>query len=153
MLAVGNYIGIPEAVSIAKNYKDERAVFVKVRIVDGESEGQTMVYDGALEGDRIKFTKRDLVAFGWKGQSSATVHDDILGAAKRVPFRVEHMKYTKPDKNGNDRFFAVMRDIGRAEMPEHIALSADQINALDDALAAADNDPFGYPEPDAPAPF
>ncbi len=153
MLPVGNYIGIPEAFSIAKNYKDERAVFVKVRLVDSDTDEQTMVYDGPLEGDNLKFTKRDLIAFGWHGKSSATMENDIVGGAKRVPFRVEHIKYRKPDKQGNDRYFAVMKDIGKAEMPEHMVMSDAQRASLDDALAAADNDPFGYSEPGAPAPF
>lgn len=125
---------------MAKNYKGVRSVFIKVKCPEQPADNCTIVYDGPLEGERLKFTKRDLIAFGWSGQTSATLRDDILNAAKRVPFRVEHVQMKNLTKNGDIQYFAAMRDIGRREVPEHQDMNADEINALDDALAAADGD-------------
>lgn len=136
MLAVGNYIGIPDIVSVAENYKGVLSVFVKLVCPEQPKDNNSIVHEGPLTGDYAKRTFRELKALGWKGADIATAKADIEGAKKATPFAIEHMKGSA-DKNGNIRYFAVVRKLGVREIPEHQELPAAQLAAINAALAAS----------------
>ena len=138
MLAPGNYIGTPDTLSISENYKGALCVFVKLVCPEQPADNNSIVHEGPLTGDYAKRTFRELKAMGWKGANIATAKADIEGAKKPTPFAIEHMK-GGTDKNGDIRYFAVVRKLGVREIPEHQDMSAAQLAAINAALAAADD--------------
>lgn len=61
-----------------------------MEVVDGPHVGKTASYSGKLDPDSIKWTKRDMMAVGWKGVSAKTFVADVTAAANRVvPFTAE----------------------------------------------------------------
>ncbi len=91
--------------------------FAELEVTDGEHKGKRFNYEGKLDEKGIKYTKRDLMALGWKGQKSATVTADTDAAMEGgliVPFEVEIASWKKDD--GTVKQWETIRSIGRAPM-------------------------------------
>jgi hypothetical protein len=91
--------------------------FAELEVIEGEHKGKRFNYEGKLDEKGIKYTKRDLMALGWKGQKSATITADCDAALEGglvVPFEVEVARWNKPD--GGVKEWETIRSIGRAPM-------------------------------------
>lgn len=65
-----------------------------MEVVDGPHKGKIAKYSGKLDPDKIKWTKRDMIAVGWKGNSAGTFVGDTKAAADRVvEFTAEIAEY------------------------------------------------------------
>lgn len=60
-----------------------------MEVVDGEHKGKAANYSGKLDPENIKWTKRDMIAIGWKGVDVRTFVDDVKAANRVVPFTAE----------------------------------------------------------------
>ena len=69
--------------------KGKPIVRIEMEITDGDLKGRRVTFEGKLDADNIPFTKRAMLAIGWKGKSVTTFLDDVKAAALTVPFRVE----------------------------------------------------------------
>jgi len=64
----------------------------EMEVLEGPNAGKRAKYSGKLDAENIKWTKRDMIAIGWKGGSVKTFVDDAKAAAangKKVPFAAE----------------------------------------------------------------
>lgn len=62
----------------------------EMEVVEGEHKGKRAAYSGKLDPDNIKFTKRDMIAVGWKGTDVRTFVDDVKAKGNQpVPFVAE----------------------------------------------------------------
>lgn len=57
-----------------------------MEIVEGEHKGKIAKYSGKLNPDNVKWTKRDMMTIGWKGQKSSTFVEDVTKANLIVEF-------------------------------------------------------------------
>ena len=64
---------------------------------DGPHKGKVAKYSGKLEEKYIAYTKRDMIAIGWQGQSIRTFVDDVKRANKAVPFTAEIASFKRDD--------------------------------------------------------
>lgn len=105
--------------------------FVELEIVDGEHKGKRFTFEGKLDDKAIKYTKRNLIAIGWKGQTSKTLTVDVdaaLEAGLVVPFDVEIATWNKPD--GSVRQWSAVRSIGNFA-PAIAEANADDLAKVD----------------------
>ena len=86
----GSCNGVARNVEIGPDNKNRMRVRWDMEVVDGPHKGKIAKYSGKLDPDNIKWTKRDMIAIGWQGQSSKTFVDDVKRASGRVvPFTAE----------------------------------------------------------------
>lgn len=67
-----------------------------MEIVEGEHTGKVAKYSGKLGPDHVKYTKRDMMTIGWRGDKSSTFVADVAKANLIVEFDAEIAEY-----NGN----------------------------------------------------
>lgn len=91
-------------------YKGRRKVIVEFEICDGDRKGQRVSYDGKLDPESIKWTKRDMIALGWQGKDVRTFRDDVLAANKLMSITCEIARYVRHD--GSERQWTTVRRIG-----------------------------------------
>src|SRR5262245_5160993 len=60
-----------------------------MEVTDGDHAGKHANYSGKLDRDNIKWTKRDMMSIGWKGQDVRTFVTDVEAAKLTVPFDAE----------------------------------------------------------------
>lgn len=130
----------------------KRKVRFEFEILDGDHKGKRVPWDGKLDGDNIKWTKRDLMTLGWQGQKSATITDDVLKTPKTVRIKTRIARYTRPDQSVSE-WTAVDRIFGAPKPGE--ALGAKELEELDQWFAEvpADSRDAAPPPADADLPF
>lgn len=109
-------------------------------ITEGEFKGRVAKYSGKLDADNIKYTKRDMVAIGWRGEKSSTFVADVEKANLVVEFDAEIAEH-------NGRQWVSARFGGGAPLN---ALDNDKERELDRLFSQAG--PVGGGDADA-APF
>lgn len=110
--------------------KGKMLAVVTLEVTEGEHKGKRFNYEGKLDADNIKYTKRDLMALGWKGaQASKTLTAEVDAAAKVVPFEVEIARWNKPE--GGVKEWNAVRGIGRTGGRTVDAPDADQARNID----------------------
>lgn len=116
------------------SYNGKRKVRVEMRITTpGERLGKVLAYEGKLDADNIKYTKRAMIALGWKGQSVSTFVDDVKAADREVEIEVRIAEYTKPDTGQVRRWSSIDR-IGNFAPPLQ-QLDADGTREMDSWFA------------------
>jgi hypothetical protein len=109
----------------------KKLAFAELEVTEGEHKGKRFNYEGKLDEKGIKYTKRDLIALGWKGKTSATITADTDAAMESglvVPFEVEIARWNKPD--GSIKEWEAVRSIGRAPMKVD-ELNTDELRDVD----------------------
>lgn len=139
----------------AKNGKP--AVRVTMEIGEGPRSGIQVPYNGNFKTESIRYTKRDLMALGWQGKTIGTLVDDVMKAAKVVPFKVRIATYTNPETGKTSEWISV-GSIGYEAPP--LAAPTHQLTAnVDSWFAEVDEAPAGNgrhpnaPGPDSDIPF
>lgn len=108
----------------------------EMEVVEGPHKGKIARYSGKLGPDHVKYTKRDMMTIGWKGEKSSTFVDDVKKANLVVEFTAEIATH-------NGREWVSARFGGAAPLA---ALDSDSERDLDRAFAAAgDGEQSGIP--------
>lgn len=145
----GDFVGraVPGSASITK--KKGIVVELSMEITEGEHKSRRVDYQGKLDEKYIHYTKRDLIALGWKGQTMRTLAADLDAAKAVVPFRVEVATHTYED-TGKTRTWSAVRSIGGAAKKPGQPLTDDDVRSVDDwfANAQAPEREGGAPPPD-----
>lgn len=92
----------------------------ELEVTEGEHKGRRFKYEGSTDEKGIKYTKRDLIALGWKGKASATVTADCDAALEGglvVEFEVQIASWTNPDTGKYSEWNAVRSIGGFAQKP------------------------------------
>lgn len=132
------------------------AVRVTMEIGEGPKAGIQVPYNGNFKAESIRYTKRDLMALGWQGKTIGTFVDDVMKAAKVVPFKVRIARYDNPETGKVSEWISV-GSIGYEAPP--LAAATNQLTAnVDSWFNEADEAPSGNGKhPNAPgaedAPF
>lgn len=87
-----NCIGRAVNIEFGADNQGRPRVRWEMEVLDGPHAGKRAKYSGKLDADNIKWTKRDMIAIGWKGKSVKTFVADATTAAadgKKVPFSAE----------------------------------------------------------------
>lgn len=87
-----------------------------MEVVDGPHAGKKASYKGKLDAEQIKWTKRDMIAIGWKGQDVRTFVEDVKSANKTVTFDAEIARWTNPRTN-KEMQWTTARSIGFSSRP------------------------------------
>src|SRR5690348_15927102 len=91
----GDFVGKASKAEVGlKNGK--AAVRIEMEVIEGDRKGRRANFEGDFSEKSIRFTKRAMLAVGWKGESIATFVDDVKKAALTVPFHVEIASWTRP---------------------------------------------------------
>lgn len=89
-------------------------------VTKGPHEGKKASYKGKLDPENIKYTKRDMIALGWKPRDGKykieTFVDDVKAADLEVPFMAEIASWEDPD-TGKLKQWTSARSIGFAAAP------------------------------------
>lgn len=109
---------------------------IEMEITEGERKGQRVSYEGKLTEDVIKYTKRDMIAVGWKGQSVKTFADDVKAANLTVPFTVRIASWQPPEPGRPLRQWSAVDRIGGGAKPLD-ALDDDKLKNVDKWFAEA----------------
>jgi hypothetical protein len=92
----GNCIGKAVSVEFGADSQGKPRVRWEMEVIDGPHTGKRARYSGKLDEENIKWTKRDMVAIGWKGKDVRTFVDDAKTANATVPFEAQIAEW-----NGN----------------------------------------------------
>jgi len=85
-------------------------------VTEGPHAGKKASYRGQLDEKNIKYTKRDMMAIGWKGKDAVgTFVNDVKAAELTVPFTAEIAEFTRD--NGTVSRWTSARSIGFAAKP------------------------------------
>jgi hypothetical protein len=155
----GDFTGKAAKVEYGEGKNGKPTIRVTMEIVEGPRRGTQVPYDANLKQESIKYTKRDLMALGWKGQSVATLPADVMAAGLTVPFQVRIAEYTNPE-TGKTRTWNSVGSIGNAAPPLSAA-TQDTTRNVDSWFAEVDEQPQqrGYgghpnaPDADSDIPF
>lgn len=79
----------------------------EMEVLDGEHRGKRASYSGKLDPENIKYTKRDMMRIGWKGQDVRTFIDDVKAAGLVVPFDAEIATNTYKDTGKTSQWTSV----------------------------------------------
>jgi len=110
---------------LGHNKKDQPEIRLQFEIIGGTSNGSKVPYSGLFTEKAVRYTRRDLLALGWKGKTITTAVADILAAQKTVPIEVVIATWKNPD-TGKERSWSTVRSIG---------FVADPLKPLDDRSA------------------
>ena len=88
-----NLPGRPINVEFGADAQNRPRVRWNMEVVEGEHKGKIANYSGKLDPDNIKWTKRDMIAIGWKGLDVRTFVEDVKAANRVVPFTAEIAEY------------------------------------------------------------
>lgn len=125
---------IPGTAKIGES-KGKVLAVATLEVTEGDHKGRRFNYEGKLDDKSIKYTKRDMVALGWKGVKSSTVTADVDAAALTVTFDVEIARWTNPE--GKLREWNAVRSIGGGGARQVDALDADKQRNVDQWFAEA----------------
>lgn len=117
----------------------------QLEVTEGEHKGKRFNYEGGLHPEGIKYTKRDLLALGWKGETIKSLTHDTdaaLAGGLVVPFVVEIARWEKPE--GGVKEWNAVRSIGYSAPPLN-DLDADKQRNVDKWFAEAGD--AGAPAP------
>lgn len=122
---------------------------------EGERRGVQVQYSGNFKQESIKYTKRDMLALGWRGKTIGTFVDDVLDASeagKVVPFQVRIAEWEDPNTGKLKRWLAA-GSIGY-EAPPLNAPTDDMTARVDSWFAEVDEpgERRGNQHPNAPGP-
>jgi len=89
----------------------------QMEVTEGKHAGKRASYKGKLDKQNIKYTKRDMVAIGWKGVKAVeTFAADVKAADLTVPFTAEIASWEDP-KSGKLKQWTTARSFGFAAAP------------------------------------
>ena len=126
------------------------SVRVTIEITEGERAGTQVNYSGSFKPESIRYTKRDLIALGWKGKSMSTFVQDVMSDVKTVPFKTRIARYENRE-TGKVSEWTSVGSIGYEAPP--LAAATNQITKnVDQWFAEADDAQSGGGS-DEPAPF
>lgn len=116
-LIAGDFQGKAVKAEIGANPKSGKPeVRIDMQVTEGEHKGKIFNYNGKLDDKSIKYTKRDMVAVGWKGKDAVgTFASDVKAADKTVGFTVEIATWNKDD--GTVKQWSTVRSIGYTPPP------------------------------------
>lgn len=130
-------------------------------VTDGEHKGKRASYSGKLDPDNIKFTKRDMMAIGWKGTDIRTFISDVKSAGKVVAFTAEIASNTYEDSGKTSTWTSVKfgsnaKPLGEFERDDYDKVNkwfaeAPDVGAVDST--APRNGSSGANDGDADIPF
>lgn len=103
-------------------YKGKTKVSATFEITEGRHKGRRVQYDGKTDPENLGYTKRDMIAMGWKGEQSSTFATDVAAANLTLEFSVRIASY-------NDRKWLSVGRIGSALQLD--ALDRDEASELD----------------------
>ncbi|MGE3768915.1 MAG: hypothetical protein AB7L94_42075 [Kofleriaceae bacterium] len=107
-LLEGDFYG--KATKVELGYRNGKPlVRITMQVSEGEHKNKSFDYEGKLDNDNIKYTKRSLVSLGWKGQKIATAEADIKTADATVPFVLRIAEFDRKDGSEVRRWTAVDR--------------------------------------------
>lgn len=101
----GNYQGTPTSYEFGTDGKGAAVVRIVMKVAEGPYAGQTAQFKNGFGEKAVKYTKRALVALGWKGKDINTAKDDIMTSPKTVPMQIVIAEY-------EDRKWSSVRSIG-----------------------------------------
>lgn len=133
-LISGDFVGKAVKVEIGRK-KNKPMVRITMQVGEGEHKGKSFDYEGKLDDDNIKYTKRAMVAVGWKGQKSSTFADDVKAAALDVPFTVEVAEWQPPEPDRDIVRWSTIKRLGGAAPLEKF--DANDLAKADEWFAAA----------------
>jgi hypothetical protein len=145
----GDFIGKAVKQEFGGDGKGRPKVFVSMEVTEGDRKGMRFPYEGKLSPEGIKWTKRDMIALGWKpgrdGKYDAnTFVDDVTKANVTVPFTVEVARWVKDD--GTVKEWSTVRSIGQSAAPL-VPLEKDKVADVNSWFAEA-GDIGGQATPD-----
>lgn len=135
----GDFTGKAVKVEFGEGKGGKPAIRVMMEIGSGSRSGTQVPYEANFKPESIKYTKRDLMALGWKGQSVSTLVADVMAAGLTVPFNVRIATYENPE-TGKTRQWNSVGSIGNAAPPLSAA-SADTTRNVDSWFAEVDDQP------------
>lgn len=141
-LIEGTFTGkaVPGTAKIG-NAKGKVLASVTLEVTEGELKGRRFNYEGKLDQDNIKYTKRDLMALGWKGREAVkTLTSDVDAAQVVTTFEVEIARWQPPEPGAKMREWNAVRSIGRGGARQLEALDADQARNVDRWFAEVGGD-------------
>ena len=113
----GDCIGHAVGPEVGKK-KGAWIVRIEMEVTDGIHKGRRVSYEGKLDEQNIKFTKKAMLAVGWKGVTVATFVDDVKAANLTVPFKVEIASWRPPPEDGRPlQQWSTVKYIGGAAKP------------------------------------
>lgn len=135
----GDFTGKAVKVEFGEGKGGKPAIRVMMEIASGSRSGTQVPYEASFKPESIKYTKRDLMALGWKGQSVSTLVADVMAAGLTVPFNVRIATYENPE-TGKTRQWNSVGSIGNAAPPLSAA-SADTTRNVDSWFAEVEDQP------------
>lgn len=110
-------------------------VRIEMEATEGEHKGRRAAYEGKLDEKNVRFTKRAMIAVGWKGKSVTTFADDVKAANLTVPYKVKIASWTRPS-DGKLVQWSAVDYIGGAAKPLE-SIDAEKAKDFDRWLAEA----------------
>lgn len=120
----------------------------EMEVVDGPHAGKRARYSGKLDLDAIKYTKRDMMTIGWKGQDVRTFVSDVAKAALVVPFTAEIARFERDGKVNewtSAKFAGSAKPLGE--------LDADKVASVNRWFSEVPSEQPATPGPDPDLPF
>lgn len=121
-----------------KNGKPQLRATIEI-VTEGERKGVSVGYSGNFKTkDASKYTRRDMIALGWKGNSASTFVSDVMTASQgglTFPFSVRTAEWI--DSNGKLKRWNSASNIGYQAPPLNAA-DSDTVRQVDSWLAEAD---------------
>lgn len=143
----GNCNGVVRNAELGPDGQGCMRVRWDMEVVDGEHRGKIAKYSGKLDPDKIKWTRRDMMAIGWQGVASKTFIDDVKKAGDRViSFTAEIAEFngrqwTSAKMNGGAPLGA-LTDEKANEVDRWFAEAGDAAPAANGNSASDDRIPF-----------
>lgn len=143
---MGRIIRAEYGTSGRDNKPAARIVF---EIAEGPRTGTQVTYQANFKQESIKYTKRDLLAAGWKGKTMASFVDDITArVGTTVPINVRIASYQNRD-TGKTQEWNSVGSIGNTA-PPLAAPTADLTRNVDSWFAEVDDGNGNGSHPNAP---
>jgi hypothetical protein len=139
------------AVNIEVGYDKNGKARVRweMEVTEGPHQGKRASYSGKLDEENIKFTKRDMIAIGWKGKTTRTLIEDTKAANLAVPFSAEIATNTYADSGKTStasKPLAALDSDKQTEIDKWFEAAGD-VGGTDDALPFATADMAHEPSP------
>lgn len=115
--------------------KGRPSIRIEMEVGEGDKKGRRAAYEGQLDEKNIKYTKRAMLAVGWKGVTVATFVADVTAANLTVPFKVEIVSWDPKDGRPVQEWSSV-KYIGSGAKPLD-AIEPDKIKDVDKWFAEA----------------
>jgi hypothetical protein len=117
ILFEGDCKGKAVDVEIGPDKNGKARVRWNMLVTEGPHAGKKASYSGKLDAEHIKYTKRDMMAIGWKGKDAVgTFVSDVKAADLTVPFTAEIASNTYED-TGKTSQWTSARSIGFTTAP------------------------------------